>query len=108
MKLELPIKIISFAYTEFSPECLYVYYFAIEDGKSSLHSIDKFAKNGKSGNGYKKEEVFHFAHKDAIYNYDTNTFESPKVPSIILENVSNYHKGFLFSEITKQTSNETI
>jgi hypothetical protein len=90
-----PSKVVSFAYIDSDTRDLYTYFFMFENGTMKLHSIDKWVKNGKSGNTYKHEEIFHFEYKKTITNYETGEFEEPKIPVDVWENASNCLTGYL-------------
>lgn len=99
VQIKHPVKVVQFSYIEPFTGDLYLYCFMFEDSKQTLHSIDKFSKNGKSGNTYKKEEVFHYQYKKTVTNFETGAFESPNLPNQVLENAENYLKGYLISAV---------
>jgi hypothetical protein len=94
-----PMKIVSFAHIDIDNKDLYTYYFLYEMGKMKLHSIDVWRKNGKSGNTYKHEEIFHFEYKKTITNYETGEFEDPKIPVDVWRNASNCLTGYLVNSL---------
>lgn len=89
-------QIVSFADIDNNRD-LYTYYFEVLNGKIRLHSIDKWVKNGKSGNTYKHEEIFHHEYKKKITNYKTGEFEEPNVPNHIWKYARRYLIGFIAS-----------
>jgi len=95
MEINHAPQIVSFAHIDPNTKDLYTYYFQITKGKIWLHSIDKWEKNGRTGNGYKHEEVFHFEYKNTITNYETGEFEQPKVPEYLMNNAKLFFIGYV-------------
>jgi len=90
-----PPQTVSLAHIDSDTKDLYTYYFRFEIGKMKLHSIDIWRKNGKSGNTFKHEEIFHFEYKKTITNYQTGEFEEPKIPVDVWKSASNCLTGYL-------------
>ena len=98
-KITHPLKIVSFSHIDINTMDLLIYYFSFKNGEIKLNSIDRYSKNGKSGNTYKKEEIFHFEYKKKIFNHKTCEFEEPEIPVVILEDASIFLKGYLVNKI---------
>ena len=94
-----PLQIVSFAHIDAETRDLFTYYFQVENAKIRLHSIDAYRSNGKKGNTYKHEEIFHFEYKKTITNYSSGLFEQPEVPDEIWKSVGCYLKGFLVNSL---------
>lgn len=92
-------QIISFAHIDNKTKDLYTYYFRINNGKIKPHSIDVWRKNGKSGNTYKHEEIYHFEYKKKVLNTETNEFETPKIPDHLWKCARLYYIGFIAQNI---------
>ena len=93
--IQHPMQVVSFAHIDSQTRDLYTYYFHIKNGKIMLHSIDKWMKNGKSGNTFKHEEVYHFEYKKTIANYETGEFEEPNVPDYVWKSARFYFIGYV-------------
>lgn len=87
--------VVSFAHIDYDSN-LYTYYFEIVNGKTSLHSIDQWAKNGKIGNTYKHKELYHHQYKKKIL-LDNGDYVEPIIPDEILKKLEYYRVGFINS-----------
>lgn len=102
LKIEHPIHSVSFAYIDGNTSDLYTYYFNIENGEATIHSIDIFEKNSKNGKTYKHNEIYHHTRYNGcgkIYNYEKNEYEEIIIPIEISVRLNYYIKGFLVNEI---------
>jgi hypothetical protein len=97
--IQHPNQVVSFAHIDSDTRDLYTYYFHIENGKIKLHSIDKWAKNGKSGNTYKHEEIYHFEYKKTITNHVTGEFKEPEVPDYLWNAARFYFIGYVIDSL---------
>ncbi len=96
MEIKHSNQIVSFSHIDKNSD-LFTYYFEIEQGKISLHSIDKYVKKGIKGKTYTHVEIYHKRYKPNVYNYETNEFEQPKIPQSVQKNADNLCTGFLIN-----------
>lgn len=92
-------QIISFAHIDNDTRDLYTYYFRINNGIIKPHSIDVWRKNGKTGNTYKHEEIYHHEYKKKVLNITTGEFESPVIPEHLWKCARLYFIGFITGNI---------
>lgn len=88
-------QIVSFAHIDRKAN-LFTYYFELNEGKLTLHSIDKWVKNGKTGNTYKHEEIYHYEYKNWIL-LENGDYGKPVVPEEVLKSAECYRIGYLQS-----------
>ena len=98
MKIEHGLKMVSFTNYDENNN-LTIYWVSIENAKPQLHSIEKFVRNSKNGKTYAKKYVYHFEYKKGLYNFETDEFEQPQIPSDIETHINNYLKGFIVNAI---------
>lgn len=88
-------QVVSFAHMD-GERNMYTYWFELDDGKLTLHSIDKYVKNGKAGTTYKHEEVYHYEYKNWIL-LDNGDYGKPRIPEDVLKAAKCYRMGYLQS-----------